>query len=201
MKEVLHRIGRDVWAYISCILVVVLAWNCVFGAITKIKTEEKVCVFIGSYSASFEKYEELNAGRPEYLRKIEVNAYSVNIGMFAGLLSVFGYETGDILILPEKYINEEHCISLYAEISEKYREQFENIGFYDFEGKAYGIKIHDKETHESLIDCIDFGEGENEENFYLLFNKKSLHLGDLSDENKRNDMDGAIKAAQRLLTL
>lgn len=201
MKKVIHRIGRDIWAYIACILVVVLVWSLVFSAITKIKNEEKVGVFIGSYSATFEKYEELNTDKPEYLKKIEVNAYSLNVGMFVALLSVFGYEKGDILILPEIYINEEGCISLYADISEGYQEQFENLGFYEVEGKAYGIKIHDKETHESLIDCIDFGEGENEENFYLLFNKKSLHLSDLSDESKRSDMDAAIKVAHRLLTL
>lgn len=206
MKNVLHKIGKDIWAYVACVIVVVLAWSWVFSFLTRIKTEEKVSVFIGSYSAAFEKSEELNADKPEYLKVVEVNAYSVKDNMFATFLSVFGYEVGDILILPESCLSEEGCAGYYAEISDAYKAHFEglgaDLGYYNSTaGKTYGIKIHDKESKESLIDCIEYGEGEDEENYYLLFNKKSVHLSDLSDENNKSEMDGAIKIAEKLLTL
>lgn len=58
-----------------------------------------------------------------------------------------------------------------------------------------------KETHESLISCLDYGEGEKEENYYLFFNKQSMHISNLADENKKNEMEGAIAIARKLLAL
>ena len=83
------------------------------------------------------------------------------------------------------------------------RGGFENLGYYTTDdGKAYGIKIYDKQTDEKAISSINYvAEGKEKENFYLLFNKKSVHLSDLSDEGKKSDMDGAIEIAKRLLAL
>lgn len=203
MKNVLHRIGKDIWAYVACIFIAIMLWGWIFNLLTQIKTEEKVSVFIGSYTTGFEKTNELNENRPEYLKVVEVNAYSVNDGMFNTFLSVFGYEVGDILILPERYISKESCAGYYAEISATYQGVFENLGYYTTDdGKAYGIKIYDKQTDEKAISSINYvAEGKEKEDFYLLFNKKSVHLSDLSDEGKKSDMDGAIEIAKRLLAL
>ena len=134
---------------------------------------------------------------------VEVNAYSVNDGMFNTFLSVFGYEVGDILILPESYLSKEGCAGYYAEISEAYQAVFENLGYYTTDdGKAYGIKIYDKVTDQSAISSINYVyEGKEKEDFYLLFNKKSVHLSDLSDADKKSEMNGAIEIAKRLLAL
>lgn len=201
MKNVLRKIVKDIWAYILWIILVVVVWTVLFGYLTRIKTEEKVCVFIGSQSINFDKSEELNEKRPEYLKEVEVNAYSVNDGMFATFLNIFGYEMSDIFILPESSLSEDDCPQHYAEISETYREQFVNLGFYSVDNKVYGIRIHERGNAESLINCIDFGEGDKEEDYYMLFNVKSIHLSDLSDESKQNQMDGAIKIAQEMLGL
>ena len=202
MKNVLHRIGKDIWAYVACIFIAIMLWGWIFNLLTQIKTEEKVSVFIGSYTTGFEKTNELNKNRPEYLKVVEVNAYSVNDGIFGTFLSIFGFEVGDILILPESYLSKEGCAGYYAEISATYQGVFENLGYYTTDdGKAYGIKIHDKETHQSAISSIDYGQEDKEQNYYLLFNKKSVHLSDLSDDGKRSDMDGAIEIAKRLLAL
>lgn len=202
MKGVLQKIGRDIWAYMVCILVVFFIWDWAFGYLTRIKTEEKVSVFIGSYSVSYDKADYLNETRPEYLKVVQVNAYSLDVGMFPTYLNVFGYVESDILILPEFCISEEICTNYYAEIFEEYQNVFKdlgcNLGFYG-ESNVYGIKIHDKESGESLIKGIDYGEGENEEDYYLLFNKRSLHLSDLSG-GKPSEMNGAIEVAKRLLS-
>lgn len=201
MKEVFNRIAKDILAYLACILVVIFGWSWVFSYLTTVKFEEKVTVFIGSYTLDFEKTEALNEGRAEYLKLVDVQTYSVGDSMFSTCLNAVGYGVGDILILPEKYLIQEGCSFYYAEISAAYQAQFENLGFHTEGDRVYGIKIHDKETHESAIDCIDYGEGELEENYYLVFNKDSYHISDLSKEENKSDMDGAIQVAQRLLTL
>lgn len=208
MKSVLQKIGKDIWAYLAVILAVIFVWSWVYNVLTQIKTEEKVSVFIGTYSASFEKTKELNEVRPSYLKTVEVNAYTLNDGRFGTYLSVFGYETGDILILPESKVTAESCAGIFAEISAAYQAVFaeykvdgESLGFYG-EDKVYGIKVYDKDSRKSLISCLNYVyEGKEEENFYLFFNKKSVHLSDLTDESKRSEMNGAIDIAKRLLEL
>lgn len=220
MKNVLNKIGKDIWAYIVCIMAAIVIWSWVFGMITKIKPEEKVSVFIGSYSISFDKYEELNEGRPEYLKTVEVNAYSLNNNMFGQLLQIFGYEYGDILILPEDMIEEKSCAALFAEISVGYQAVFDGVEGKDLnyytntDEKVYGIKIFDKNNPtQKVIECLDYGYREPQEgqegstqttelkDYYLLFNKKSVHLSDLSDSTKVSEMNGAIEVAKRLLAL
>ena len=201
MKEVFNRIAKDILAYVACVLVVIFGWSWVFSYLTTVKYEEKVTIFIGSHTLDFDKTEVLNEDKPEYLKLVDVQTYLVNDSMFSACLNAVGYGVGDILILPEKYIIQEGCSDYYAEISMEYQTQFQNLGFHEEEGRVYGIKIHDKETHESVIDCIDYGEGEQEENYYLVFNKDSYHLSDLSTAENKSDMDGAIQVAKRLFAL
>ncbi len=201
MKQVINKIGKDIWIYIACILVVVFVYSWVFNYLTTVKTEEKITVFIGSYSSSFEKEEEVNQLRADYLKTVEVRAYTLSDSVYDTCLSVFGYETGDILILPESNLNEETVSNYYSVISPNYQLSFNSLGWYEVEGNIYGIKIHDKETHQSLINCLDYGKDEDEQNYYLLFNKNSVHLSDLSDVNSKSDMDGAIQVANLLLSL
>lgn len=124
MKEIVKKIGKDIWAYIIFIIAVTFVWNMVFDSLTGIKSEEKVSVFIGSQSSGFEKTDTLNdESRPEYLKIVEVNAYSVEDYMFSTILNVSGYEKGDILILPESLARDEVCTKYFAEISEAYQAQ------------------------------------------------------------------------------
>lgn len=201
MKQVFNKIGKDIWIYIACILVVVFVYSWVFNYLTTIKTEEKITLFIGSYTSSFEKEDELNQSKADYLKTVEVRAYSLSDSVYDTCLTLFGYETGDILILPESNLKEESIADYYAVISSDYQSSFNNLGWYELDGNVYGIKIHDRETHQSLISCLDYGEDEDEQNYYLLFNNNSMHLSDLSDSSAKSDMDGAIQIANKLLSL
>lgn len=201
MKQVIHKIEKDLWIYIACVMVVVFAYSWIFGYLTTVKTEEKITVFIGSNSATFEKTEQLNEVRPDYLKVVEVRAYALSDSTYDTCLTIFGYEMGDILILPESNLKEETCGERYAEISADYQSKFDNLGWYEVDGKVYGIKIHDKQSHQSLIDCLDYGKEDDEQDYYLLFNKNSVHIGDLSDASAINERNGALAIASELLLL
>ena len=172
-----------------------------FGFLTRVSPQDKVSVFIGSYSQSFEKAQELKESRPEYLKTVEVNVNVLNSMYFDVYLSMFGYSRADIMILPESLATLENCELYFAEISATYLGQFENLGLCEYDGKVYGLKIHDKETHSSLISCINYGEGDKEDNYYLFFGKNSLHISDLAEAEGKNEWDGAIKIAQKMLKL
>lgn len=212
MKKFLNKIGKNFWAYVAWLVVVIVIWIWVFELITRISPKDKVTVFFGTYSEEFEKTDVLIENRPDYLKTVEVFAFMPTQIYFDVFLQVHGYEESDIIILPESRLSKDKCADYYAEISIPYQNQFENLGFFTVGEKVYGIKIHDKDSHESAIDCLDFGEGRKtegedgevydpEENYYLLFNKNSYHLGNLSDENNQSTKNGAITIANKLLTL
>ena len=152
-------------------------------------------------SGIIEKAQELKESRPEYLKTVEFNVNVLNSMYFDVYLSMFGYSRADIMILPESLATLENCELYFAEISATYLGQFENLGLCEYDGKVYGLKIHDKETHSSLISCINYGEGDKEDNYYLFFGKNSLHISDLAEAENKNEWDGAIKIAQKMLKL
>ena len=201
MKTVFRKIGKHLWVYLAWILVVTVFWSWVFGILTRVPDEEKITVFLGTRSGSFEKYAELNEARPDYVRELELSVHAVGEPYFSDFLGTFGNGEADILILPESRLDDASVAALYAEIAPFYCEELPNLGLLEKDGRVYGLRVHDKETHESLVSCLDYGEGDTEENYYLLFNRKSLHLGDLSPASGVTDRNGAIAIAKRLLSL
>lgn len=201
MKTVIGKIKKNIWLYLVWILAVCIFWSWLFGMLTQVTKEEKIVVFIGSGSLSFDRYDELNKARPEYILELELNVHTTAEKNFSESLNIFGIGESDILILPESYLQNESTEVVYAEISAAYCSLLPNLGTLERNGKVYGLKIHDKETHESLISCLDYGEGDGEENYYILFNRKSMHLGELSSSEGASERDGAIVIARRLLSL
>ena len=201
MKNLLHKIGKHAWVYLTWMLAVCVFWSWLFGILTRVPTEEKISIFIGSYSREFTQYDELSASRPEYIREVDLNIHLITEQNFSAFLTAFGTEEADILILPESKLEQEVPQALYASISSEYCAELPNLGLFEVNDKIYGLRIHDKNTHESLISCLDFGEADKEEDYYLLFNRKSLHLGDLSPSLGYSDRNGAIVIAKRLLSL
>ena len=201
MSKTLHNVGKHLWVYFVWIVVMCFLWTWIFGLITRVSEQEKVSVFIGSFSDSFEKYEELEQARPQYIKEIELNVYNIDGPYFADFLSVFGWKDADMLILAESKIAENTIVALYAPISFEYCDLLPALGLLEKDGVVYGLKVHDKSSHESLITCLNYGVDETEENYYLLFNNKSLHLGNLSSSSNSIEKNGAVVVAQRLLSL
>lgn len=198
------------WRYLLIIIASVALWSYVFSFITALKPEEKVTVFIGSYvTESNIPYEYLDENKPEYLKAVEVSNNSIDPN-FGAILKVFGYGEADILILPESKISKDGVATLYSEISDESLSLFpDEFGYFLGEnGKTYGIKVYDAETKTKLISFLDYvpdlkedaaeSEKEKVEDYYLLFNKNSLHLGSLAGSDNDDKMNGAITIAQKL---
>ncbi len=204
MKTWQSKIRKHTIYYLSWFIVMVLFWIWVFGFLTRIPAEEKISVFIGTFSRKFDSYEDLNDKDylPEYLKTVEVNLRQIEEDSFFAMLEVFGYKEADILILPESEIKA--CEHYYSSITKQVQKEFEQIGcdlgWYQEKDVTYGIRIYDSKTEEQLISCLDYkGDGSVKEDFYLLFNVNSLHLGTMSEENY--EMDAAYVVAKRLLQL
>lgn len=197
----LGKLKKNAWAYFAWLFIVVVAWGWVFHLITMTKTNEKIVFFFGTYSTSYVNKEKLEKKKPEYVKEIETYAYSIEQPNYASFLNTFGFQVSDILVLPGSKISLTDCQAAFSPISSEYQTQFSNYGFYEGDEKAWGIKVHEKGNPVSLISELDFGEGDKEEDFYLFFNKKSIHISGLSGQDDGKGLTGAIEMAKALMTL
>ena len=199
MKNIRKNIEKDILLYAAWCLTVVLLWIWIFGIITKVKPENKVSIFSGTYSAKFQKYDEINfpQNRPEGIEVVAVNAYDVREDSFYSVLQVIGYDEAGILILPQSQIDG-HTFR-FAPISAEMSQQLESGGFtlgaYEEKGISYGMKIYDTASGTSLIPWLDLEEGG--EDMYLLFNAESVHIQPA--ENVYTKESAAFYVAMQLL--
>lgn len=201
MKLFWKRFRKHLAVYLILIFAIAIVWNAVFGFLTRIPAEEAVRIFIASGSAEFTGTEALRESAPAYVRTVEVTARIPSTMYFDAYLSMYGYSRADILILPESLASAEICTSYFHEIGHEWQEVFPSLGLYEQEGKVYGLCVYDAETGESLISPIQYETGGTAENYYLFFGQGSLHVSDLSDPTQKNEMDGALVVARRLLQL
>lgn len=185
---VLKRILSQLHRYVLWALVSLFVWGFVFYAVTDTKKEKKVTVYANVASIrSDELEEELEKSRPEGIRMIKVHHFSYDM---------FGNDvlaSGDVFIISGSEI-------------EKYKDSLcpveadgENCLVID--GEAYGYLIWDAEKqqgHATGFICYTFENAEGSgENYYICFNKDSLHLGDLNGSKD----DAALVVAKLLLAL
>ena len=200
MRKVLKRVGSNLWAYLLCVFVVVIIWNGIFGALTSIPAEEKIVVFIASNDQFLVEADQLQQDLPNGIKSVDVYLKAPSTTYFDAYLTAYGYLQGDILILPESVVQSGRLSEYFSQIPEKYLQEFPHLGLWQENGKIYGLQIHDCESHQSVISSLNYGQAEDEENYYLFFGLKSLHLGDMSNEYSEKNDNGAIIVARRLLS-
>lgn len=200
MRGVWQRILRQIWAYLICIFAFVILWNGVFGFLTRIPAAEKVTVFIASRSETFAGSETLSARRPDGLRAVEVRCAVPDTMYFDICLSIWGYTQADILILPASLVDEGALSERFSPIAASYAASVGRLGTLGADGVTYGIRVYDAATHESLINGIDWGEGDGAPDYYLLFGRNSAHLGGMADAGVPADCTAA-RVAQLLMEL
>lgn len=201
MRRFLARVGARWYLYLAAILAMLLLWSVVFNVLTRVDRAEKVSVFLGTYASSFSEASALEASRPAYLKAIELSVVPLGSPQFLTYLRVFLDEGGDILVLPASQLEGLTLGAYFSAIHPSVAARFDALGYLQDEaGEIFGFRVHDAATHESRISSLDYGTGDAEEDFYLLFSRASLHLGGLSDDADVT-RDGAATIAERLLRI
>ena len=200
MKNVLRRVGANFWVYCLWIFVIIILWNGVFDVLTGIPAEEKIVVFVASYDKFFPEGNHLQQDLPDGIKMVDIHLRAPTTMYFDAYLAIYGYLQGDILILPESVAQKVLFPEYFSEISEKHLQELPHLDVWQEAGKAYGLKIYDCDSHQSVISGLNFGQDKQEENYYLFFGLNSVHLGDLSNGSTGVTDSGAIIIARRLLS-
>ena len=204
--DLLAFLGRNWFYYVLWLIIAVFAWEWVFAYLTKPKEEESVYLFFGVENVlTDEAHSALDSKKPEYVRNLDITFYSTRSDSFDVLFATRIQTEADVFVLPEEYCEPSAMRYLFypmdlSEVKEIFGEDAE-CGAAVCEDKAYGVKIYDKETgvgkaanYLTYTYLDENGEKKAVGDYYLFFNKKSLHLGKLS----KSELDGALVLASAI---
>ncbi len=184
--------------FFSSLLVVPL---CVWLSQLKIavKPEEKISFFSISHHIEEDQLKKDVVAFDSSLLEVDCLNYTPATPYQSTLITA-GLVGSDILLLPAGTLPDEDASRATAPIpDETFTALFPFLTPYQIEEKTYGILFHKKgeEKHLRLDSYLDYGRGDEESAFYLLyFNLESCNLGSLKQDSKT---DRALRVAQYLL--
>ena len=185
MKDFFVHLKRRWFVYVAVAIVIIPSLLFILDAVTKPTKEQKVSMFLSCYSCSDELSVQINENLPEGLREFDLGDFSQDETFYATYFNTYGKDA-DLVVLPQKYSDMCSCDSYFIELDEqKVKARYgDNVKFYYYEGKAYGIKVFDKETKSGMSSSkIQYFKDGAEENSYLFFGKNSMHLGDFASNS------------------
>ena len=189
-KEVFRsHLATHWYIYIAYAIIAVLVWNYAITLHTQDKPQEVVTVWVLSYDIDAAALTaDLERDMPEYLKHVRVN-FQDREDAFANVAYQGMGADMDILILPESFIVEYEIAQRYLALDVKYLNTLlGNVDYYMVDEKAYGIKIHDKES--DLVGNIKFDKDIAEkEDYYILINPNSLHFSELNESEFSGGLD------------
>lgn len=159
------------WAMLSVIFV---GW--IFTLITDVVPAQKVTLFADVVSIEdVELRVELEKHKPDGIKMVKVHPFTyVAFGS-----AIVG---GDVYIVKQSDITD--YIASFCPIDEELCTRYADRGiFYNEEGIPYGIKVYDSTTSIGCAaEYINYSPiaGAEAEDYYLFFNKDSLHGGALN---------------------
>lgn len=183
-KQFLRNIGKHIWVYVLICAACTLSTIYIANLINKPRNEETISILVATYDEKCDEFKkEVNARKPDYLREIQFNTYSLLNRDFDNYYLNLAYGLCDIAILPESKINDEKVKDYYAIFSDEIKGQyFNNKEFYSLDNNDYGVLIHKKGTTDNNLLKYYLDE-QTDENYFLFFFWKSKHIGSLNDSS------------------
>lgn len=177
------------WAMLSLMFV---GW--IFTLITDVKAEYKVTIYADVLQIDdVELRVTLEEKKPENIKMVKVHAFSYAAFNSNSIVD------GDIYLIKQSDIAD--YLASFCALSDELCVQYYDRGlYYGEDGIAYGIKVYDVATSSGIatqyINYSPAADAEAED-YYLFFNKNSLHGGALNDAAS----SAALEVANLLLAL
>lgn len=205
MSDVKKIIMEHWYVFVLWLLATLLLASWLFPWLTHVSREEKLSVFVGSYTMDTgELRDKLENGKPESLLELDVYSAALDDGLYDAFYTTYGLSYADVMVVPrqavEKIASSENgnLADFFAVIPQETFSD-KDWSYYSVGDANYGIRIYDSEMGQSFCSLIDFTKDSKEkQDYYILFNKDSVHLGGISEGGKT---DCAVKIAELLMKL
>lgn len=191
--KIIKNIFSKFYLYVLWAMLALMVWGWIFTLITDTSAEKKVTLYADVVAIDdVELTVELEKYKPDYIKMVKVHPFSyVAFGS-----SIVG---GDIYLVKQSDIEE--YIASFCPLGEALSAEYSDRGlYYGEDGQAYGIRVYDASTSTGCaVGYINYSPtvGGEPQDYYLFFNKDSMHAGALTD----TESDAALIIARALLAL
>ena len=162
--------------YIISAVVIALLLNFLFGVTHKIPNYQTLTLFVSGDVTNSKKLNEdmLEKYQDKELKSFNCISVETTDRTYYSKLSVRGYNSADILIIPASTLDNLVVDSFGLEFDESLKEYYQGYTLYQQEDIAYGVKL-DK---EKVKDYMLFPN----EDCYMILNGKSENIGKYSSK-------------------
>ena len=187
-KKRIKAVMKYTWPfYIIAVVIVVFAMNFIFGLTHKIPGYKTLTFFISGKVTNRDKLEKdlKEKFADKDLRYISCIDVEYSHSMFNSKLSITGYTSADILIIPKEKLDSVNVDAFGLELEEGLIESYySSCELYTQNHIKYGVKIDEDKVKDymdlSTTDC------------YMILNGKSQNLGEYSIKNTSKDHNMAL---------
>ncbi len=164
-----RRILSQLHRYVLWLLVSTVFWAWIFTFLTDAPQQQKIVLYADTPAIDGEAMAEaLSDPLPDGIRLVQVHPFSY------ALFDSTEPMAADLYILSDTEI------AAYLDRLLPWPETDGTDGDYTVDGCVYGRRIYDKQTHSGTAGgfVTYTAQGQPEENYYLCFNRNSVHLKD-----------------------
>lgn len=188
MKKLFKKIKNNLLVYIIWAIIAVVIVSFEVSFTTRLKDEQRISFFFSHPALNESEFVKLlRDNKPKYLKTITYrNVDYRDETTFMNVMSSAGLVDTDIFIFPKEAIDKFSPEGYFYELNEEKTNQIFNKTLTYYKSKdnySYGIKI----------DSPYFSEEGKE--FYLLYSKNSVHLG----EFKKTSRNGNVTYSKLIL--
>lgn len=184
LSNLKNHILRKWYIYLAWAVAAVAVCLWAFTFVTDVRADKKLAVFIGADPVDIAAVHDIAVSRcGDGIEQVDIYSHNPSAGTFVTAMSAFGLEMADIVILPEDKIPD--AAAYFLPLTDGYKLTLrDGTTYYKSHGADFGVKV------TSAPDgAVSYEEGVN---YYLFFNRKSLHTGILSGSAS----DAALKVAE-----
>ncbi len=175
-KKRIKSVLKYTWPfYILSSLVVIGSLYFIFNVTHRLPSYKTMTLFISGEMNDENKLRDdlLNKYKEKELKSVSCISSSPNNSNYYSKLSIPGYNTADILIIPESKLNDLAVSAFGLEINDElYNSFYINLHYYEQDNVKYGIKI-DKDITKEYFTLPN-------EDCYMVLNGKSENIGKYS---------------------
>ena len=184
-KQRIKTVMKYTWpVYIISAIIVGLLLNFIFGITHRTPVYKTLTLFVSGEVEDSNKLEDylINKYQDKELKSVSVISASVNDSTYNTRLSVAGYNSSDILIIPSSKLDSVTVSAFALELEEELiNTYYQGYTIYSQQDVKYGIKIN-KEIVKEYMSLPN-------EDCYMVLNAKSETIGEYSSSQiKERDL-------------
>ena len=187
-KTRIKTVMKYTWPfYIVALVIITLFMHFIFGIVHRTPSYKTLTLFVSGEVTDLKKLREdlLTKYEDKELKSVSVISSTPNQGQYYTKLSVAGYASADIFIIPESTLNEltvkKFALELKEEIIISY---YQGLSLYQQNELNYGVKLNKEIVKEYMT--------LPEEDCYLLLNAGSENIGQYSLNNPNETHTNAL---------